>query len=161
MVWQLVQWSPSGYRKLCAPDVVMEPTAVHIRTASGTGRLNQSHTLYIPYTHVAGHSLPTYWQNHPSHPAHAWVISVHRCTCILNSAMPFYSTPMSYPSFSCWDHFLSYCLCPPSIKDWSKSQTLAKALLSFPWLDDFATIVIDLAKDYALLHSICLQLPPK
>jgi len=65
------------------------------------------------------------------------------------------------PQFFMLDHFLSYCLCPPSIKDWSKSQTLAKALLSFPWLDDFATIVIDLAKDYSLLHSICLQLPPK
>jgi len=56
------------------------------------------------------------------------------------------------PAFLSTDHFLSYHLCQLSIKDWLKKlniYTLADALPAFPWLNDFAPLVIDPMKDYS------------
>ncbi len=56
------------------------------------------------------------------------------------------------PPFLTMDHFLSYCLCLSSVKDWLKKldiNILADALPTFPYLDNFATLVIDPAKDYS------------
>ncbi len=56
------------------------------------------------------------------------------------------------PVFLSTDQFLSYCLCQPSIKDWLRKldiYTLADVLPAFPWLNDFAPLVIDPAKDYS------------
>jgi len=50
------------------------------------------------------------------------------------------------------DHFLSYCLCQPSVKDWLKKldiYILVDALPTFPWLNNFVPLVVDPAKDYS------------
>jgi len=56
------------------------------------------------------------------------------------------------PPFLLLDQFLSYRLCPPSIKDWLKKleiTPLADTLPSFPWLDNFSPLIIDPEKVYS------------
>jgi len=56
------------------------------------------------------------------------------------------------PPFLPTDSFLSYRLCPPSVKEWLQKldiHVLADALPAFPWLNDFIPLVIDPADNYS------------
>jgi len=56
------------------------------------------------------------------------------------------------PLFLATNHFLSYQLCPPSVKEWQKKLDVAtpcNALPAFPWLEGFIPTIINPAKNYA------------
>jgi len=70
---------------------------------------------------------------------------------------------ITIPHFLSTDQFLSYRLCPPSVKDWLKKleyPILAELLPSFPWLHMLAPLTIDPTKDYAQVALDTVSVDP-